>query len=181
MNKEIEERMCGINYLIHRVSINSEMINYLWFELFYYNKNIALNRGIVYLKDILMQNLIIEINKLLNSTEKFSFIKLLNICRDKGVIYLNYENMSSMITELSIEYASKYSTLRNQFFAHQDLKFETGKVKITELITFADKVITFFQYLSQLLNFEYIPKKKDTDTIEVAELKALFEKIFDIV
>jgi hypothetical protein len=148
MKPELEERLAGIENIIHGIYHNLEMMKYINYNLHKQPFNLGNNLGLSWIWTSLMASQILEFYKLTNKKEKFSFIKTINIAKEQKC-KADFDLLEAGAKEMVEVYAkSDYETVRSKYLAHQDLNVPEIGTDLKGISDFSKKAINLFTSFS---------------------------------
>jgi len=171
MEEEIENRLLGLESIIHGMYHNLELMKYMSYNLHKDRFNLFNNLGLYWIWGLIMADQIIDFYKIIHKNEKFSFTKIINISKSFKCD-INYELVEDKKTELKDEYdKTDFETVRSKYIAHQDLNMPEIKTDLTSISLFTEKAIELYH-----LFFEEFKKEKTNFSNDVINS---FKEIFD--
>jgi hypothetical protein len=148
MKPELEERLTGLENIIHGIYHNLEMMNYINYNLHNEPFNLGNNLGLYWIWTSLMASQILEFYKLTNKKEKFSFIKIINIAKEHRS-KADFDLLETKTKELVEVYdKSDYENVRSKYLAHQDLNVPEIGTDLKGISDFSKKAIGLFKSFS---------------------------------
>jgi len=169
MKTEIDNRLFGLESIIHGMHHNSEMMEYMSYKLHKESFNLFNNLGLYWIWGTLMANQIIDFYKVIGKNENFSFIKIINVSNDLKC-EINYELIDRKITELKNEYdKTDFETVRSKYLAHKDIKVPEIKTDLTS-IRFFNEIFDRIRLLERMEALCFVTELKGGESVVISEL-----------
>jgi hypothetical protein len=173
MKKDIEDRLFGLESIIHELYYNMKLMRYMSRNLHKETYNLFNNDALYWIWGIIMGNYILGIYKVVNDKEKFSFQKIVNIAK-ASKCEIDFMLIDNNIKELTDEYLKTgIEKVRDKYIAHQDLGVEEIKTDLRSLKSINDKAIEIYNAL-----FSEFKKEKVTFTSNIIDS---FAEIFNTI
>lgn len=154
MTEDLKERLSGIQSIVNSLKESSDLCSYLIY-VFHNEFNVfERNYSITYLIRTLIDHQIIAFYKLMKSSEKHSFRKLLNIVStSKGIG--KYSKLENDLAKLDIFFTdSNFEKIRSRFLAHLDLNLTSEKADYISILSFSTKCIKYHSQLCKEFDFK---------------------------
>jgi len=173
MEKEIEDRLTGLESIIYGLHHNLELLEYISYGLHREPFNLSNNFGLVWIWRSIMANQIVDFYKVITKDEKFSFTKIINISRDLKC-EIDYKLVENGTKKLMEEYdKTDFETVRSKYIAHQDLNSTAIKTDLPTIGSFTKNIIEFSYVFFKEFKKEKIELSSDT----MDSFKKIFETI----
>jgi hypothetical protein len=171
--KIIDERLFGLEHIIHSIHHNVELLEFMSFNLHKERFNLLNNSGLLYIWRSLMGEVILDYYKLSNKNEKHSFQKILNVSKEQKCD-VNFDLIQSEIDTLVEQYKKlDFETVRSKYLAHQDLKVPEIKTELKSITEFKERGFHIFQILTQEFKRENVELN--------SSVKESFSEIFEAI
>jgi hypothetical protein len=122
VHPELNDRLQGLESILHRMHYNQQLIEFLSFNLHTRTFNLSNNAGLMWIWTSLMSNQLIDFYKIIWKDEKFSFDKILNVSKNLKT-KINYALLEKNTQHLKNDYDStNFEAVRSKYLAHQDLQ-----------------------------------------------------------
>ncbi|MFD1316447.1 hypothetical protein [Namhaeicola litoreus] len=144
MKPELEERLVGLENIIHGIHHNLELMSFINYNLHREPFNLGNNLGLFWIWTSLMASQILEFYKLTNKKEKFSFTKTINIAKENKckADFVNLETKTKELVEIYDK--SDYEAVRSKYLAHQDLNVPEIGTELKGIADFSKKSVELF-------------------------------------
>ena len=149
MKKEIRYRLNGLEFIIHNLHHNVELMKYMSFNLHKEPFNLFNNIGLYWIWGQTISNQILDFYKVMGKDEKYSFAKIINVA--KGLeSEVNYDLLEKETNTLKAQYdKTDFEKVRSKYIAHQDLRVPEIKADLLTTLSLTEKVIEVFLLFSK--------------------------------
>lgn len=173
MKKEIRDRLLGLEDIIERLHHNSELMEYMSFNLHHKPFSLSNNLGLHWIWGQTMGNQILDFYKVMHKEEKFSFTKIINVARGLKC-EVNYELLEKKTKALRDEYdKTNFERVRSKYLAHQDLSLTEERTDLITIDSLTEKIIDLFHTFSK----EFKGRKVKFPNTIVNSFKKVFDEI----
>jgi hypothetical protein len=143
----MEERLIGLEKLIHYLDCNIKMLEYISFDL--HNETFSLNNniGLLWVWKSLLESQILEFYKLNIPTEKYSFQKIHNLLSESKA-KIDYKQLLKLIKNLKQDFdKNQFDIIRSKYLAHLDIGAPEAKTDLVVVREFTYKAINIFLFI----------------------------------
>jgi len=145
MNLELEDRIKGLESIIHGLYQNNSLLQYMSFNLHKEPYNLFNNIGLYWIWINIMGIQILDFYKTVGKHEKFSFIKLLNFSKELKVI-ADFELLEKKTKQFIESYNNtKFEIVRSKYLAHQDLNAPEIRTDLNSIESLTQEIIALFE------------------------------------
>jgi len=147
MDEEFRSRLNGLESIIHSLHHNNGLLKFMSFNLHKEPFNLFNNHGLYWIWVNIMGTQLLDFYKTIGKNEKYSFVKLTNVAREKK-IKVDYESLESMTNHLIDSYEkTDFETVRSKYLAHQDVnvpEIKTDLISLDKFTQILDGCFTIF-------------------------------------
>ncbi len=173
MENEIEDRLSGLEHIIHGLFHNLELMEYISFNLHKQSFNLFNNIGLHWVWRSLMANQILDFYKVIGKHEKYSFTKIINVANNSK-FDIDFKSLQEQTEALNDKYdKTDFATVRSKYLAHQDIKVPEIKTDLTSLRSFTDETISLLNHFFD----EFKKEKSEFSKDVISSFSEIFETI----
>jgi len=145
VNADIQKRFGELEKIIQQIRISISVIEFLVLDT---RKDGSFRTiGLGWITDCLVENLILNLYKVIHKDQKCSFIKIINIALNNK-IQIDSHLLLKKIEVLSQYYESKsFQIVRDKYIAHLDHEAQQVRIDVIEIYKFTQEVEKFFSVL----------------------------------
>lgn len=179
INEIIEERLFGLEHIIHSIHHNNELLEYMAYNLHNQRFNLFNNLGLHYIWGSLMGIVILDFYKVTNKSEKHSFQKIINLSIEQKCS-IDIETIQEKINTLTEFYdKTDFETVRSKYLAHQDIGVPQIKTELTLLYDFKKIVFELFELITREFKREnvYFHSNVKNSLAEIFDVIDEYDKI----
>lgn len=159
MNEDINKRLSGLELIINSLKESSDLCSYLIY-VFHKEFNVFENNyAISFIIRTLIEQQIMGYYKLMKSSEKHSFQKLINIA-NTSIGKPKITSLQNELSKLDITYSnSSFEKIRSKFLAHLDINLTSEKSDLISIITFSSNCIDYYNLLCKEFGYKKSRRK----------------------